>query len=96
MQTPEIFDLPGATFTFMAVGEKWPPIIPAKGWQLPENGHSFEETLTYDGNVGFRAGAGYIGLDLDNPAAFEVLSIPPTTTWETRPGRYGKWQEQAI
>lgn len=90
MEVPKIFDLPGATFTFMAVGEKWPPIIPAKGWQLPENGHSFEETLSYNGNVGFRAGNGYIGLDLDNPAAFEGLRLSPTTTWESRPGRYGK------
>jgi len=90
MQIPPVFNRPDATFTFMAAGEKWPPIIPAKGWQLPENGHSFEETLTYDGNVGFRAGAGYIGLDLDNPAAFEGLRLPPTTTWSTRPGRFGK------
>jgi hypothetical protein len=90
METPLMFNLPGASFTFMAAGEKWPPIIPAKGWQLLENGHTFEETLSYNGNVGFRAGNGYIGLDLDNPAAFKGLVLPPTTTWETRPGRYGK------
>jgi hypothetical protein len=90
MQVPEIFNLPGATFTFMPKGIKNPPSIPAVGWQLPENGHSYTEALEHDGNVGFRAGNGYIGLDLDDPAAFEGLSIPPTTTWQTRPGRYGK------
>ena len=90
MQLPLIFDLPGATFTFMPKGIKFPPNIPAKGWQLPENGHTFKEALEHDGNVGFRAGNGYIGLDLDDPSAFEGLSLPPTTTWETRPGRYGK------
>ena len=90
MEVPKIFDLPGATFTFMPRGIKFPPSIPALGWQLPENGHTYTEALEHDGNVGFRAGNGYIGLDLDDPAAFEGLSIPPTTTWQTRPGRYGK------
>ncbi len=90
MEVPKVFDLPDATFTLMPVGIKFPPSIPAKGWQLPENGHTYQEALEHDGNVGFRAGNGYIGFDLDDPSAFEGLSIPPTTTWETRPGRFGK------
>lgn len=32
---------------------------------------------------------GHIGLDKDKPEAFEGLTLPDTTRWETRPGRYG-------
>jgi hypothetical protein len=27
-------------------------------------------------------------MDLDDPRAFDDLGTPPTTTWETRPGRF--------
>ena len=90
MDVPKIFDLPNALFTFMELGEKFPPSIPATGWQLPENGHTYQEALEHPGNIGFIAGRGYIGFDLDDPSAFERLSLPPTCTWATRPGRYGK------
>jgi hypothetical protein len=88
MQIPQIFNLPAAKFVFMEDGVKFPPC--ESGWQKPENGHTYQDACQHPGNVGFRAGDGYIGLDLDNPAAFEGLVLPPTTTWETRPGRFGK------
>lgn len=90
MKVPEVFDLPGATFCFMANGSKYPPIIPVEGWQLPGNGHSYTAACNHYGNVGFIAGNGYIGFDQDNLSAFTGLSLPDTTTWETRPGRLGK------
>jgi len=95
MEVPKVFDLPGATFTLMQVGIKFPPCIPVSGWQLPENGHTYKEALEHNGNVGFRAGSRLgedlvtIGLDEDNLAVFQDISLPPTTTWETRPGRLG-------
>jgi hypothetical protein len=90
MQVPQVFDLPRAEFSLMHVGSKFPPSIPSSGWQLPGNGHSYSEARSHNGNVGFILGRGYIGFDLDDPSAFEGLSLPPTTTWLTRPGRYGK------
>jgi len=30
----EVFNIPGAKFTLMADGSKFPPIIPIEGWQL--------------------------------------------------------------
>jgi len=95
MKIPAVFDQPGATFTFMAPGSKWPPIDPPTGWQLPENGHSYKEALAYNGNVGIRAGNGYVGLDQDVPEVFKGLVVPTTTTWETRPGRLGMWLQCA-
>lgn len=95
MEVPKVFDLPGATFTLMPVGIKFPPCVPVVGWQLPENGHTYKEALEHKGNVGFRAGSRLgedlvtIGLDEDNLAVFQDISLPPTTTWETRPGRLG-------
>lgn len=86
-EVPDIFDQPGAGFVFMRPGIKFPPI--EKGWQ--KKPHTFQEAKAHKGNVGVLAGNGYIGLDLDNPAAFEGLILPPTTSWETRPGRFGKW-----
>lgn len=83
-----IFDRPGiAGFTFMRYGEKFPPI--EEGWQ--HKGHSFEEAAAYQGNIGLLAGNRYGGLDQDDLAAFEGLTLPETTTWETRPGRLGMW-----
>lgn len=80
-----IFNQPGAGFVFLPDGIKSPPL--ESGWQ--KNGHSFEETAAHKGNVGVMAGNGYIGLDQDQPEAFQELKLPITTTWETRPGRYG-------
>jgi hypothetical protein len=37
------------------------------------------------------AGNGFIGLDKDDPSAFDGLELPSSTTWETRPGRFGVW-----
>lgn len=86
-----IFNQPGiAGFTFMRAGEKFPPR--EEGWQ--KKGHSFEEAIAHivkGGNVGILASNGYIGLDQDSPVAFEGLTLPSTTTWETRPGRLGIW-----
>jgi hypothetical protein len=84
---PIIFDQPGAGFVYLPTGVKSPPI--EKTWQ--EKPHSFAEAAAHKGNVGILAGNGYIGLDLDDPNAFVGLDLPTTTTtWETRPGRYGK------
>lgn len=85
----EVFNQPGAGFTLMRDGIKFPPI--EKGWQKPEKAHSFQEATVHRGNVGTLAGIGpYGGLDLDEPEAFEGLTLPEhTTKWETRPGRFG-------
>ena len=85
-----VFDQPGAKFAFLPPGEKFPPI--EKGWQ--KKGHSFQEAVAHvkkGGNIGVMAGGGYIGLDEDDPSAFEGLQLPSTTKWETRPGRLGFW-----
>jgi hypothetical protein len=93
MEVPEVFNIPGARFVFMDDGSKYPPC--EAGWQLPGHGHIYEEALAHPGNVGFLAGSQFgediisIGLDQDAPEVFQVLSLPPTTTWETRPGRLG-------
>jgi len=87
MEVPSVFDLPKAAFNFLPEGVKSPPQFE---WQLPKNHHTYQEALAHKGNVGFIAGNGFIGFDLDDPAAFEGLCLPPTTTWLTRPGRYGK------
>lgn len=84
-EIPEVFNQAGAAFVLLRDGQKFPPI--EKEWQ--KKAHSFQEAAAHKGNVGIAAGAGYIGLDQDNPTAFEGLSLPSTTTWETRPGRYG-------
>ena len=89
-EVPKVFDLPGAGFVLLRAGEKFPPI--EKGWQ--NNPHSYQEATEHaknGGNVGVMAGFGYIGLDLDDPAAFTGLQLPPTSRWETRKGRYGLW-----
>lgn len=86
-EVPEVFNQEGAVFVLLPTGIKFPPI--EKGWQ--EKGHSFQEAAAHKGNVGILAGNGFIGLDQDDPAAFEGLELPITTTWETRPGRFGMW-----
>jgi hypothetical protein len=86
---PAAFDQPGARFVFLPAGLKFPPL--QEGWQLPQNAHTYSETLAHDGNAGILACDGYIGLDQDEPSAFDGLELPPTTTWETRPGRLGLW-----
>jgi len=68
-------------------GTKFPPT--EKGWQ--EKAHSYQEATAHNGNVGILAGNGFIGLDQDDPSAFEGLELPLTTTWQTRPGRFGMW-----
>lgn len=85
---PAVFDQPGAAFVFLRPGIKFPPI--EKSWE--KNGHGFQEATTYatkGGNVGVMAGNGHIGLDQDDPTAFEGLDLPATTVWETRPERLG-------
>lgn len=86
-EIPEVFDQPGAAFVLLPEGIKFPPI--EKGWQ--EKGHTFQEATAHKGNVGILAGNGFIGLDQDDPSAFEGLEMPNSTTWETRPGRFGLW-----
>ena len=82
-----VFNQPGTEFVFLQSGEKFPPI--EKGWQL--KGHTFQEAAAFTGNVGLLAGNGYMGLDEDEPEAFDGLELPISTTWETRPGRLGLW-----
>jgi hypothetical protein len=87
---PNIFNQPGACFVLLPKGIKFPPM--EEGWQKPENAHTFQEATAHaaiGGNVGALAGNGHIGLDQDDPAAFEGLELPITTIWETRPGRLG-------
>ena len=84
---PEVFNQPGAAFVLLPEGIKFPPI--EKGWQ--EKGHTFQEATAHKGNVGILAGNGFIGLDQDDPTAFEGLELPTATKWETRPGRFGMW-----
>lgn len=71
----------------LPTGIKFPPSY--KKWQLPENARTFAQAEAHSGNVGALAGNGSIGLDQDDPNAFMGLDLPTTTTWETRPGRYG-------
>ena len=84
---PEVFNHPGAAFVTLPAGIKFPP--PYKEWQEAKTWRTFERARKHGGNVGIIAGNGYIGLDKDNPAAFDGLELPTTTTWETRPGRLG-------
>lgn len=84
-EIPPVFDQPGAGFVTLLPGIKFPP--PYKEWQKPENARTYAQAQVHKGNVGVLAGNGYIGLDKDNPAAFDGLELPTTTTWETRPGR---------
>lgn len=84
---PDVFNQPGAAFVLLPEGTKYPPV--ERGWQ--EKGHSFQEATAHKGNVGILAGNGFIGLDQDDPSAFEGLEMPNSTTWETRPGRLGLW-----
>jgi putative DNA primase/helicase len=86
-EIPAIFDQPGAAFVLLPVGIKFPPI--EKEWQ--KKGHTFAEARAHKGNAGIMAGNGFIGLDKDDPTAFDGLELPPTTLWETRPGRVGMW-----
>jgi hypothetical protein len=87
---PSVFDLPGAGFVLIKAGRKFPPI--RRNWQLSENAYSYQDAVAHSaagGNVGILAGmGGYLGLDQDDPSAFEI-DLPETTMWETRPGRVG-------
>jgi hypothetical protein len=82
----DIFNQPGAAFVLLPNGIKFPPI--EKSWQTKP--HTYQEAEVHKGNVGVMAGGCFLGLDQDEPTAFEKLSIPKTCTWETRPGRLGK------
>jgi len=84
---PEVFNQPGAGFVLLVKGRKDKPI--SKEWQ--KQPHSYDEAVAHNGNVGVVAGNGFVGLDLDDPAAFEGVELPPTTEWQTRPGRFGMW-----
>ncbi len=89
-EIPAIFDQPGAAFVFLRPGAKYPPT--EAGWQ--NKPHNYQEATKHaasGGNVGILAGYGYIGLDKDDHYAFNGLSLPITTLWETRPGRLGLW-----
>jgi len=89
-EIPEVFNQPGAAFVLLREGEKFPPI--ETGWQ--NKTHNFQEATEHaarGGNVGILAGNGFVGLDEDDPTAFEGLELPKTTLWETRPGRCGMW-----
>ena len=86
---PEVFNQPGAGFVLLPKGIKFPPL--EDGWQKPEKAHTFHEATAHRGNVGILAGNGFIGLDQDDPTAFEGLELPTATKWETRPGRFGMW-----
>ncbi|OPY57388.1 MAG: hypothetical protein A4E49_00053 [Methanosaeta sp. PtaU1.Bin112] len=86
-EVPNAFNQPGAAFVLLLDGIKFPPI--EKAWQ--EKGHSYQEATAHNGNLGILAGDGFIGLDQDDPSAFEGLELPLTTTWQTRPGRFGLW-----
>ena len=79
-----IFDQPAATFVFLKEGTKKPL---EREWQ--KKPHTFQEAVAHKGNVGVIAGNGYMGFDQDNPEAFQGLTLPRTTKWETRPGRWG-------
>lgn len=83
----KVFDQRGAAFVLIREGQKFPPI--EAEWQ--RKSHSFQEAAAHNGTVGIMAGNGFIGLDKDDPTAFEGLELPKTTLWETRPGRYGLW-----
>jgi len=81
------FDRPGALFTYLERGQKFPP---ATGKNWPDKPMSFgivAKIAEAGYNVAAIAGNGHIGLDEDDPSAFEGLDLPATTTWETRPGR---------
>jgi hypothetical protein len=84
---PAVFNQPGAAFVLLPDGIKFPPV--EKEW--PNKPHTFAQAQAHKGNVGILAGNGYIGLDQDDPDAFQGLDLPATTTWETRPGRLGMW-----
>jgi hypothetical protein len=74
----------------MRAGVKFPPY--EDGWQ--KKPHTFQEAKAHmetGGNVGVLGGNCFIGLDKDVPDAFTGIELPPTTTWETRPGRLGMW-----
>jgi len=86
-EVPRVFDQPGAAFVLLPDGIKFPPI--EKAWQ--DKPHTIQEAVAHRGNVGIMAGFGFIGLDLDDPAAFTGLQLPATCKWETRKGRYGLW-----
>lgn len=86
-EVPEVFNQEGAAFVLLPYGIKFPPI--EKGWQV--KGRGFQEAAAHKGNVGILAGCGFVGLDKDDPSAFEELELPLTTTWQTRPGRFGQW-----
>ena len=92
-EVTEVFNQPGAVFVLMPTGIKFPPI--EEGWQKPEKAHTYKEAKGHNGNVGILAGGGFIGLDQDDPAAFEGLELPVSTKWETRPGRFGMWLKAA-
>jgi len=84
---PAAFDQPGAAFVLLPAGIKFPPI--EKEWQ--KKGHSFREATAHKGNIGIMAGNAFVGVDEDDPSAFQGLELPISTTWQTRPGRLGMW-----
>lgn len=87
---PDVFNQTGAMFVLMRSGVKFPPF--KDEWQkYPETFQVAEAHALTGGNVGVLAGNGFIGVDQDDPESFKNIVLPPTTTWETRPGRLGMW-----
>ncbi|HQP56665.1 MAG TPA: hypothetical protein PLN83_11190 [Syntrophorhabdus sp.] len=87
---PLVFDQDNARFVLLPHGKKDPPI--EKGWQKKFHGFREADDHAKKGkNIGVMADGKYIGLDQDDPLAFDGLQLPPTTQWETRPGRLGFW-----
>ena len=75
----------------LPAGIKFPPI--EKEWQ--NKPHTFAQACVHGGNAGVLAGNGFIGLDQDDPSAFDGLELSISTKWETRPGRFGMWFKAA-
>ena len=90
-EVPPIFDRAGAGFVLLPAGIKFPPS--EKEWQ--HKPHAFAQAQAHKGNVGILAGYGFVGLDQDDPEAFDGLELPISTKWETRPGRFGMWLKAA-
>ena len=91
MIIPPIFDQPEAGFVLLKqVSSFRRGMMDGKSLRMHTASKRLNLHAERGGNVGALAGIGpYIGLDKDDPPAFEGITLPDTTTWETRPGRLG-------
>lgn len=84
------------SFVLLKAGQKYPPI--EKGWKDKPHGlNKAQRWIKQGNNIGILVKYPYAVLDLDNPQAVSGLSLPVTTAWETRPGRYAyliRWSEK--